>query len=453
MNGDASDPGAADLAVLERTLAYARSRTSATEVMISQAESTPVSFEAEKLKEIQTRQSWGLGIRVIVDGRMGVSSTNDPAGAERLVERAIELALYGPESALTLPEASASAPAVETYDPAIEQVATEEMIDAGHRLIDGAKPLEPEALYGANLSRSVSRFAFLNSSGVSFGHTRSGFGMSVSGTLIRGTDMLFVGEGDRGCSPDWDVERHIDGLSRQLEWGQEIAPAPFGRMPVLFMPRAVAAVLLSPFLAGINGKTVLQGSSPLGGRIGDQVFDRRLSIIDDPTLPLKPSSRSRDDEGVPSRRQYLVENGVLRAILYDLQTAAKAGTQPTGSASRMLGAMPGAATTHLTIAPGQASFDDMLRTMNDGIIVERLIGMGQGNVLGGDAGGNILLGYRVQGGEITGRVKDTMLHCNIYDILHNVMAIGAEPTEIGGSLLAPPILCDGVSIAPKTTSD
>ena len=428
-------------------------RRSAAEVMVSEGESTPVGFEADKLKEISTRQTWGIGIRVFVDGRMGVSSTNDPDKLEELVDRAIELARFGPESALTLPSPSKNTPTIETYNPAIEEVTTEAMVDAGQRLIDAAKPLEPDAQYGANLTRSTSRFAFANSNGVSFGHRKSGFGLFVSGTLIRGTDMFFIGEGDRGCGPDWDMQRHLDGLQRQIKWGKEIAPTPAGHMPVLFMPRAVSSVLLGPFLSGINGKTVLQGSSPLGGRIGEQVFDTRLSIVDDPTLPLKPPSRSYDDEGVPSRRQFLIEDGVLRTILYDLQTAAKAGTEPTGSASRGLGAMPGMGTTYLTIEPGDASFDDMLKTMGDGVIVERLIGMGQGNVLGGDAGGNILLGYRVQGGEVVGRVKDTMLHCNIYEILKDIMAIGVEPTELGGSLSTPAILCDGVSIAPKTDAE
>ncbi len=449
----AQRPTDADLALLERALAYARGKTTAAEVFVSEGESTPVSFEAEKLKEISTRQTWGLGIRVFVDGRMGVSSTNDPDKLEELVDRAIELARYGPESELTLPDPSPSTPSIETYDPAIEEVTTEAMVDAGRRLLADAKPLEPEALYGASLTHSTGSFAFLNSNGVSFGHRKSGFGLFVSGTLIRGTDMFFIGEGDRGCSPDWDMQRHIDGMRQQINWGKEIAPTPAGQMPVLFMPRAVSSVLLGPFLSGINGKTVLQGSSPLGGRIGEQVFDKRLSLVDDPTLPLKPPSRSYDDEGVPSRKQFLVEDGVLRTVLYELQSASKAGVEPTGSASRGLGSMPGAGTSYLTIEPGNAPFDDMLRTMGDGVIVERLIGMGQGNVLGGDAGGNILLGYRVQGGEVVGRVKDTMLHCNIYDILKDIMAIGAEATELGGSLSTPAILCNGVSIAPKTDSD
>ena len=77
------DPNPADAALLERTLAYARGKTSAAEVMVSEGESTPVGFEADKLKEISTRQTWGIGIRVFVDGRMGVSSTNDPGQSRR----------------------------------------------------------------------------------------------------------------------------------------------------------------------------------------------------------------------------------------------------------------------------------------------------------------------------------------------------------------------------------
>ena len=444
-----STTAAIDRALLEKTLAYARSKASAAEVMVVESQSTPVSFEAEKLKEIETRESWGLGIRVFVDGRMGISSTNDSAEAERLVDRAIELARYGPEALLTLPEPTKDTLTVETYDPAIEEVTIEAMIDAGKRLLSVAKPLEPDALYSAHVSQSTTRFSFMNSNGVSFSYDKSGFGLSVSGTLIRGTDMLFVGERTRGCSPVWETDELLAGLTRQLDWAREVVPAPSGRLSVLFMPRAVASVLLSPFLAGINGKSVLQGSSPLGDRVGELVFDPRLSIIDDPMLPLKPPSRAMDDEGVASRRQHLVEDGVLRTILYDLQTAAQAGVQPTGSAGRGLGSMPGAGSTYINVEPGNAAFDDMLRMMGDGVIVEQLIGMGQGNVLGGDAGGNILLGYRVKDGEIIGRIKDTMLHCNIYSILKDVTAIGAEQTELGGSLLTPPILCHDVSIAPK----
>jgi PmbA protein len=438
-------------AELERALDYARSVSAEAEVMIVDSGATPVGFEAEKLKEIETRESWGMGVRLIVNGRVGLSSTNDPNDTQGLIDRAVELAKYGPEAHFTLPGPDGY-PQVETYDPAVEAVSLEQMVDAGRRILDAAKPRHPDVLFDAGLSTGRYSFSLANSKGLSFSYQKSSFGAWLSGTLVRGTDMLFVGERIRTCSPMWDIGRLLDDTTRQIEWARETAAAPSGRVPVLFHPRAVASVLLGPFFAGINGRTILQGSSPLQDRIGEQVFDARLSIWDDPTLPLKPPSRPFDDEGVPSRAQPLIENGVLRTFLYDLQTAGQAGTKPTGHGARGLGAMPGAATTYLRITPGDVTFDAMLQRMGDGVIIEQLIGMGQGNVLGGEASGNILLGYRVQDGRVVGRVKDTMLHCNIYEVLKQIAAIGAEAEEVGGGLSAPFILCDGVSISPKGAS-
>jgi PmbA protein len=307
-------------------------------------------------------------------------------------------------------------------------------------------------MFDAEFSVGRTRTSIANSAGASASYSQTTFDSSISGTLVRGTDMLFVGEWKSGCSPDWDVEKLLERTRRQLEWSRETADAPEGRLPVLFMPRAVGNVLLGPFFSGINGRSVVQGSSPLGGRVGETIFDPRLTIVDAPTTPMKPRSRPWDDEGVPSRDQPLVDRGVLKTILYDLQTAGQGGTETTGSASRDLGEMPRPSTSYLRIEPGDRNFDELVAEMGEGVIVEEMIGMGQGNVLGGDAGGNILLGYAVHGGEIVGRIKDTMLHCNIYEVLKQVRGIGSEVDELGGRLASPAIVCDGVSISPAGDS-
>lgn len=433
---------------MERVLEHARRFSPEVEVMVVEGTSTPVGFEADRLKEIQTRESWGLGIRLVIDGQVGLSSTNDPNDVEDVVQRAVELARYGPEAAFRLPRPAAY-PSVPTNDPSVARVTIEEMVDAGRAMVAAAKEADPDVQFDGGLHTGQTTFHLMNSHGVKASYEKSSFGVSLSGTLIRGTDMLFVGDRVRSCSPRWEMERLQREVRRQLEWARILAPAPAGKVPVLFTPKAVAGVLLGPFLAAINGRTVLQGSSPLGNRVGEQVFDARLSIWDEPTLPLKPASRPWDDEGVPSRPQPLVEKGIFRTILHDLQTAGQAHTTTTASASRGLGSMPSPASSYLRIEPGDATFESMLQEMQDGVIVEQLIGAGQGNVLGGDAGGNILLGYRVQGGKVTGRVKDTMLHCNIYDVLREVGALGSETEEVGGFLSTPAILCRGVSIAPK----
>ena len=87
--------------------------------------------------------------------------------------------------------------------------------------------------------------------------------------------------------------------------------------------------------------------------------------------------------------------------------------------------------------------------MKKGLIVEHLLGAGQGNALGGDFNANVLLGYKVENGAVTGRVKDTMVSGNVYKVLNDSISIGKDGRWLGGSLYSPSILCDNVSVASK----
>ena len=91
----------------------------------------------------------------------------------------------------------------------------------------------------------------------------------------------------------------------------------------------------------------------------------------------------------------------------------------------------------------------MIASIDDGVLVEQLLGAGQGNVLGGEFGGNVLLGYRIVNGEIAGRVKDTMISGNVYEALKDIAYLGGEAEWVGGSLSTPPICCDGVTVSSK----
>jgi PmbA protein len=106
---------------------------------------------------------------------------------------------------------------------------------------------------------------------------------------------------------------------------------------------------------------------------------------------------------VPSQRLLLVANGVVMNFLYDLQTAALAGRHSTGNGKRASGDFPGPAISSLILERGDVAFRVMVEDMKEGLIVEEVIGAEQGNLLGDDFGGNILLGYKVEHGEIVGR--------------------------------------------------
>jgi PmbA protein len=201
-------------------------------------------------------------------------------------------------------------------------------------------------------------------------------------------------------------------------------------------------------MTGFNGKTVLEGASPIGNRLGQPVFDQKLWLWDDPTIAYCPNSRPCDDEGIPSQRTPLIEQGTVANFLYDLQTAALAHTRSTGNGSRN-GGLPAPSPTALIIAPGKTTFDEMVQDIKQGLVIEQLMGAEQGNILGGDFSGNVLLGYKVEHGKIVGRVKDTMVSGNVYQVLKEVIAIGSETRWVGGFVNTPPIYCPSLSVATK----
>src|SRR5256714_9110910 len=215
---------------------------------------------------------------------------------------------------------------------------------------------------------------------------------------------------------DADLEALVRSIETGLSAALPIVTPPDGSLPVVFPPAGLAAVVL-PLEQALSGKTVLQGSSPLAGKVGEVMCDDRLSIIDDPLTPGRPASRPVDDECVPSRATGLVERGAVGRFVYDLETAARAKTESTGNGRRGIFGKPhiGYTTVVFRMADGGrheatlATTDlggGLIADIQDGLIVDDLIGVGQGNVISGAFSHPVGLAYRVEHGEITGRVKD-----------------------------------------------
>jgi len=433
---------------MENILALAKKAAEEAEVYQISSEETQVRFEANRLKQLQTNQQTSLALRIVKNGRIGYATTTGTDDDEQLVRNAVETAEFGTVASFQFPSA-ADYPHVAIYDDAIDSVSIKEMIHLGEEMIATVVGHTPEILCEAGASRGVVSVRILNSRGGSADYRKSFFSLDIEGNLIEDTDMLFVGESESSCHPISDPRTVTATVLRQLELARNRAKAPTRQLPVVFTPDGVASGLMMPLMSAFNGKTVLQGASPVGGKLGQVVFDSRLNIRDDPTLGYRPGSRPFDDEGVPSQCTSLVENGVVAGFLYDLQTAALAGTRSTGNGSRSRGGLPAPAPSAFTVAPGDTTFDDMVRDIKEGLVVEHLMGAEQGNILGGDFSGNVLLGYRVENGRIVGRVKDTMVSGNIYTVLRDISAIGSEVKWVGGFLQTPPFYCHGLSVSSK----
>ena len=409
---------------------------------------TPAMFEANRLKMLETRETAGIALRLIKDGRIGFAVTTNMEDIGGLVDNAVELAAFGAATCLELP-AHTEPPPVAVYDPAIEKISVDDMIHLGQSLIDAIRATNPELLCDGRVAKTVSTISLLNSRGGEVTYTKGVFGVGMEAMLVRGEDMLFVGEQERSCRPITDTTAIRQSIEEQLELAKTVVEPVTGSLPVIFTPHGVAGTLLGPLLAGFNGRNVVQGASPLVGRLGERIVDQRISIWDDPTIPYVPGSRTTDDEGVPSQRHALIEHGVASSFLYDLQTACQAGATSTGNGSRSLGSLPAPSASVLVIDEGDVPYADMISDVKDGIIVERLLGAGQGNVLAGDFNANVLLGYRISNGKPSGRVKNTVISGNAYQALDNLAAVGSQARWLGGSLKTPALYCRGISVAAR----
>jgi PmbA protein len=432
---------------MEDILARAGKVAQEAEVFRVTSEETTVRFEANRLKQLQTSQSTSVALRIIKDGRTGYATTTGEGDAARLVRDAVETAEFGTEAKFHLPD-SRKFPQVAIFDPAVESVSIKEMIGLGEAMVAAVTGHTPGIICEAGASRGVVSMHIINSRGGQAEYKKSFFSLDIEGNLVEGTDMLFVGESDSSCHPLDDPQKVTGPVLKQLDLAKNKAKSPGGKLPVVFTADGFTALLL-PLISAFNGKTVLEGASPVGAKLGQAVFDKRFSLYDDPTIAYRPGSRPCDDEGVPSQRTALIENGVAKNFYYDLQTAARAGKKSTGNGGRGRGGLPGPATSALVITPGTTTFDEMVADIKEGLVIEQLMGAEQGNILGGDFSGNILLGYRVANGKITGRVKDTMVSGNVYQLLKDIAAIGSEAKWVGGFLQTPPFYLTGLSVSSK----
>jgi len=405
-------------------------------------------FESGRLKETALHQEAGLSFRGVCRGKVGIAGTTDLTSEQALadlLERAVASAEQGEPCALSFPGLS-RLPAVSVFDDRAAAVDVEHLAALGRLVVERLR--RPGWQVSASVDRYVETSSFVNSAGQSFTSRATAIGVGAEVTRVQGDDVLMAYDDVTGTGVPSEAE--LDGvagrITRRMERGERVVESPEGKLPVLFTPHGSAAVLL-PLHQALSGKTVLQGISPLGGKLGESLFDSAFDVTDDPLLSSRVGSRPADDEGMPSARLPLIAHGTLRAFVYDLETAARAGTASTGHGRRTTFSKPGISFSNLVIKAGEVNEEGLRKAMGHGLGVDELLGVGQGNIISGAFSHPVALAYRVDGGEITGRVKDAAVAGNAYELLKRIRMIGREAKWLGGSRLVPPLLLDGVNVA------
>jgi PmbA protein len=440
--------------VIEGLLDLARRRASGADALWRQVERASVAFEWDRLKAAGTAEEAGVNLRVRHRGRVGVAGMTG-VGMASLLDRALASAELGERLDLAFPT-SAPLPNVSTFFDRAAAASLDDFIRIGRGLLD--RLARDGCRVNVALEREVSETRVANTAGAAGAYRTTGIAVSADVWRIAGDDVLVISDAFEGADLPSDdaLDALVRSIDTRLAHALTIVAPPEGSLPVVFTPAGLSAVLL-PITQGLSGKAVVQGISPLGQRVGEHVFDASFSLSDDPLVSGQPGSRPIDDECVPSRILPLVQGGVVKRFIYDLETAARAKTESTGHGQRGIFGKPVPAYTNLVLGMGPGDVGaqhaaplqfggGLLADIKDGLLVDELIGVGQGNVIGGAFSHPVALAYRVERGEITGRVKDAAVAGNVYDLLKRIGGFGND-ARWTGSRWAPSLLLEGVSVA------
>jgi len=444
--------------VIDRLLTLARRRADGgADALWRRVERTSIAFESGRLKAAGTAEEAGANLRVRHRGRVGVAGSTATADApDELVGRALASAELGAELEIAFPSA-APLPRVSTFFAAAADAPLDRLTAIGRSLLD--RLARDGCQINVTVERETVETRVANTAGAAGEYRSTGIGVSAEVWRIAGDDVLAIGDAYEGADlpSDEALAALVRSIVARLEHALHVVAPPEGALPVVFTPHGLAALLL-PLTQALSGKAVLQGISPLAGKVGERVFDARVSLGDNPLRAGRTASRPIDDECVPSREVSLVHQGVVERFIYDLETAARAHTESTGHGQRGIFGKPVPGYTNIVLDGGAGGSGrvrpdgsaelggGLLGEVRDGLLVDELIGVGQGNVIGGAFSHPVALAYRVERGVIAGRVKDAAIAGNAYELWKRVGGFGGDGRWTG-SRYAPSVLMEGVSVA------
>jgi PmbA protein len=381
-------------------------------------------------------------------GSASVSSTDfSPARLDQAVERAVAMAKAAPPdrfAGLAGPDRLAGdVPDLDLYDDHVADAAT---------LRSLAEEAEAAALEVAGITNSLGASASAGTGGIVLA-TSEGFVGAYRSSSFSVSCSVVAGEGT-AMERDYDFSHvlHFEALRKPAEIGRSAAEKAVRRLkprkpatrclPVVYDPR-VAASLLGHLAGAISGSAIARGTSFLKDKLGQAVFARGVSVIDDPHRLRGLRSKPFDGEGVANDRLALVEDGVLQTWLLDSRTARQLGLDTNGRAARGVGSPPSPSATNLYLAPGPVSPEALMADIAEGVYVTDLIGMGVNGVTGDYSRG--AAGFWIENGALAYPVSECTIAGNLGAMFAALSA--ADDLEFRHGTNAPTVRIEGMTVA------
>ncbi len=416
---------------------------------------TEVRARAGEVDALTSASSRGLGVRVIVGGRMGYAWAADPDGdkAAGLLEAARGAAAHAtPDESNALPDAERAEDLPGLFRENLLRVEPERKValalDLERVAVSSNADVRrvEEVMYGD----AVSRVTLASTAGVAAEYRRTDCWCVASTIAER--------DGDTQTGFSFRVAREPD----ELEWEEAAEEAAergarllgatkpaTERLPVVLDPWA-AASFLGVLASGLSAEEVQKGRSLLAGLVGESVGSEVVTLVDDGRLADGPASAPFDDEGVPTSRTPLIERGVLRGFLHNTVTAGRSGSASTGNASRpSYRGVPGVSPRNLLVEPGSAPAEALLAGAGRAVYVQEVKGVHSGaNPVSGEFSVGAS-GLRVEGGELAEPLREMTIASTLPEVLKGVVAVGSDVRFLlgAGAIGTPTILVGEMTVA------
>ena len=417
-----------------QALDYAIKGADQAEIYVDITESVDATIQNDQVDFAKESYSLGMGIRVICDGKMGFAYTTQTEKITETVARAISNAQANLADENFAFASKSDYPIINgVFDKRINNLELEDTIELGKSMIGTVLENKCQPTSGG-VSADCSKTLIINSEGVSCEDISTYFSGFIAVNIADGEGVSTASESDSSRKLDIDPEkvaRKACEVALSSRGGRTIET---GDMKVL-MDHHAAAGLLSTFSQAINGDNVQRGRSIYADKIDTEVSSPSLSIYDDGTINGGLYSSHGDGEGTPSQKTTIIEDGILKTFLYDIQTANKGNVESTGNGIRAsFNDMPAVSLSNLIL--DFKDFEEISEVKN-GLLVTDVLGAHTANPISGDFSVEGMNAFKIEKGEVAYPVKNAMLSGNIFSILKDSKAASQKTRQLGPFIVPP----------------
>jgi len=444
-----------DKRTAKKILSFANShKADASEVFLRSYSSTTIEIKDQKVDAFEQARDIGVGLRVIVQGRLGFAFTTDLS--DRALATLARAAFTNAQN--TVPDPYHSIPAktavpyhpVVIYDSDIVSLTEKEKIDRVMAMEREAFAVDKriKRIRKAAASFSDADTLIMNSLGAEVSYKSTACSSSI--------EVVAEDGGESQAGSEFDVNRfyrklEIEGVGRRaahraldLLGAKHIVSV---KAPVI-LEATVAQEFLSMMASGFSAESVQKKRSLFIGKLGSDVASTVITVLDDGLREGGLGTAPCDDETVPMQRKTIIDKGRLSLFLYNTYTANKDKTVSTGNGMRGgFKGLPGVGLTNLYIEPGRESPDALIASIGNGLYVTEVMGMHTANPISGDFSVGAT-GFWIEKGKKAYPVREIAIAGNILDLMKHVDAVASD-LRFSGRIGSPSLRIKELSIGGK----